>query len=96
MIHIEKNKINTLKYTEYIKIIMAHKTITISDDAYNSLNKMKKENESFTDVILRITKDEKNKDNLLSWIKNKKSNPNLAELISDVFNDRDTIELRSF
>ena len=91
-----KEKFHTLKYTGFNKIIMAHKTITISEDAYNSLNKLKRKNESFTDVILRITRDEKNKDNLLSWIKKKKSNSSLAESINDVLNDRDTVELRNF
>ncbi len=33
---------------------MAHKTITISEEAYQALAKMKKERESFTDVILRV------------------------------------------
>jgi predicted CopG family antitoxin len=35
---------------------MAHKTLTISEDAYNALNGLKNENESFTDVILRLSK----------------------------------------
>ena len=34
---------------------MAHKTITISEDAYRELARMKKENDSFTEVILRLT-----------------------------------------
>ena len=34
---------------------MAHKTLTISEEAYNSLVALKKEGESFTDVINRIT-----------------------------------------
>lgn len=75
---------------------MAHKTITISEAAYNSLNKLKKTNESFTDVILRITSSEKNKSNLLNWLKNKKENQNLAEAITNSYNERDTVELRNF
>ena len=75
---------------------MAHKTITISEDAYNSLNKLKKENESFTDVILRITLTEKKKNNLLLWIKSKKANSSLADSIHDTLNERDTVELRNF
>jgi predicted CopG family antitoxin len=34
---------------------MAHKTITISEEAYNALASKKDEHESFTDVILRVT-----------------------------------------
>jgi Putative antitoxin len=33
---------------------MGHRTITISDEAYRELSKMKKEWESFTDVVLRL------------------------------------------
>ena len=34
---------------------MAHKTITISVEAYEALLRLKKPKESFTDVILRLT-----------------------------------------
>ncbi len=34
---------------------MAHKTLTISEDAYNALADLKREGESFTDLIKRIT-----------------------------------------
>ncbi len=37
---------------------METKNIAITDDAYNLLKKRKKENESFSDVIRRITKKE--------------------------------------
>lgn len=35
---------------------MAHKTLTISEEAYQSLSRLKKNSESFTRVILRLTK----------------------------------------
>lgn len=35
---------------------MGTKTISIKDEAYERLRKLKKENESFTDLINRITK----------------------------------------
>ena len=84
------------KYTDYSNIVMAHKTITISEDAYNSLNKLKKKNESFTDVILRLTIIEKKKNNLLKWVNSKKANNNLADAIHDTLTERDTVELRNF
>ena len=37
-------------------IYMGSKTITISEEAYNALLKEKLKNESFSDVILRLTK----------------------------------------
>ena len=33
---------------------MGHRTITISDEAYRELSKMKRERESFTEVVLRL------------------------------------------
>ena len=35
---------------------MAFKTITLSEEAYKRLKDQKKENESFSDVVLRLTK----------------------------------------
>ncbi len=34
---------------------MAHKTLTISEEAYEMLAELKKEGESFTDLVKRIT-----------------------------------------
>ncbi len=34
---------------------MAHKTLTISEEAYEALSELKKEGESFTELIKRIT-----------------------------------------
>ncbi len=35
---------------------MSTKTITITDEAYNALKGIKEENESFTEVILKVAK----------------------------------------
>ncbi len=47
---------------------MAHKTITISEEAYNALAAKKEEHESFTDVILRVTSDRGKASSLLKLI----------------------------
>ncbi len=41
---------------------MAHKTITISEEAYNLLKENKKKYESFTEVIKRILTKKKKED----------------------------------
>ncbi|KPQ42098.1 MAG: hypothetical protein MPEBLZ_03346, partial [Candidatus Methanoperedens nitroreducens] len=43
------------KYTHEALNIMAHKTLTISEEAYEALAGLKKEGESFTDLVKRIT-----------------------------------------
>ena len=48
-------------------IAVSHKTITISDEAYATLKRRKKEGESFTDVILREFA-EGNADRILSVV----------------------------
>ncbi len=35
---------------------MTHKTLTISEEAYNALKRLKRKGESFSDVIIRITR----------------------------------------
>ena len=37
------------------------KVISLSDDAYNTLKHLKKDGESFSDIVLRVTSDEKRK-----------------------------------
>ncbi len=71
---------------------MAHKTITISDKAYNFLSKYKGKKESFTDVILKITK--KREHNLLNYIKNMEKNDDLAKSTEEVIEDRKVIFLK--
>jgi predicted CopG family antitoxin len=47
---------------------MAHKTITISEEAYRELAKIKGEKESFTDAILRLTSERGSAKALLSYL----------------------------
>ncbi|MHA2247413.1 MAG: antitoxin VapB family protein [Candidatus Hodarchaeales archaeon] len=67
---------------------MAHKTITISEEAYKALDRIKKEKESFTDVILRIAGIKTKKKQLVAWLESSKTNEDLAQAIENVYNNR--------
>ncbi len=56
---------------------MATKTITISLDAYERLRAKKTSNESFTDIILKLTR----KKNTLDYIRSLKPSTELADNI---------------
>jgi len=65
---------------------MGHKTLTISEEAYNALKKLKKGGESFSDVILRITKGA----SLLEYIESTEFSEDLAESIEEVYKSRES------
>lgn len=48
------------KYKCTLTCTMAIKSLTITEDAYETLKRMKYENESFSDVILRVGKTQTN------------------------------------
>ncbi len=73
---------------------MAHKTITISEEAYNLLKESKKENESFTEVIKRILKAKKKRKDFLDWLSSNKDLTDLADSIESAYTERKDIELR--
>jgi predicted CopG family antitoxin len=58
---------------------MGHRTITISDEAYRQLSKMKRERESFTDVVLRLASGRGNGKAVLEYIGGLPSSEELAE-----------------
>jgi predicted CopG family antitoxin len=60
---------------------MAHKTITISEQAYHALATLKKEKESFTDVILRLTSKKGSAAALLNFFEELPESRELAEKI---------------
>ncbi|MBA7524273.1 hypothetical protein ES705_16410 [subsurface metagenome] len=62
---------------------MSHKTITLSEDAYNVLNTLRKGKESFTDVILRDFTESKSRD-LLNYVKAMEIDRETLILASDV------------
>ncbi|MDG7015980.1 MAG: antitoxin VapB family protein [Nitrososphaerota archaeon] len=57
---------------------MGHKTITISDGAYDALAKSRLTNESFTKVILRLTTGKGSARMLLQHVKSSASDEELA------------------
>lgn len=67
---------------------MAHKTITISEEAYKALARIKNEKESFTDVILRITGIKSKKKQLIEWLESTETNEDLAQAIENVYKNR--------
>ena len=69
---------------------MSHKTITVSEEAYKSLARLKKERESFSHVILRITK----KGTLLEYIKSAEPSEDLSEKVEDAYLSREKIRGR--
>ncbi len=74
---------------------MAHKTITISEEAYNLLKDNKRENESFTEVIKRILTTKRKKEDLLEWLSSKEDLLELADSIETIYDERSKIDLRS-
>ena len=72
---------------------MGHRTLTVSDEAYNALSKMKKERESFTETILRITK-KTEEGTLLDYIKTLEPDEDLASTLETILADRNKITSR--
>ena len=63
---------------------MAHKTITISEDAYRELARMKRENESFTGVILRLTSVKGSAGALMKYLEQTGRSDELAQNVKPV------------
>jgi predicted CopG family antitoxin len=71
---------------------MAHKTITISEEAYEALAGMKAAKESFTDVILKIVK-KKEEGTLLDYVRSIEPDEEFAKILEDVVKERKGISL---
>jgi len=71
---------------------MAHKTITISKEAYRALAKLKEENESFTDVILKITR-RRDEGNILDYVRSQKPDQEFAEVLKKIVEERREISI---
>lgn len=57
---------------------MAHKTITISVQAYRSLARLKSDKESFTEAILRLSSERGSASSLLDLLENLPDSDDLA------------------
>jgi len=73
---------------------MAHKTITISEEAYRALKRMRNPNESFTRVILRLTQSGKSAQDLLAFLKQIGPQNDLADAVEAAYRERRLIALR--
>ena len=72
---------------------MADKTLTISEEAYDALSHLKSQNESFTDVILRLSK-RREVGRLSDYVKTVAPNRELADNIEKTSRRLRKIKLR--
>ncbi|CAG0955146.1 hypothetical protein METP2_00456 [Methanosarcinales archaeon] len=77
----------------YTQIIMATKTISIREEVYDILTSLKKEKESFSDVILKLTK--KRKPNLKDYFGGLKDSKAIIEIKEDCKKIRESARLRT-
>ena len=77
----------------HTQIIMATKTISIREDVYDILARLKRENESFSDVIWKLTK--KRKPNLRDYFGGLKNSKAIIEIKEDCKKIRESARLRT-
>ncbi len=73
---------------------MAHKTLTISEEAYAALAKLKNRGESFTDVILRIG-GKKRGGTLLEYVCSMEPDEEFAQILEGIVKNRERLSVRS-
>ncbi len=73
---------------------MAHKTLTISEEAYNALARVKGKEESFTRTILRLTK-KRGAGDLLEYVRSFSPDEELASAVERVLEKRNKVRLRT-
>ena len=73
---------------------MAHKTLTISEEAYNALAQLKSKDESFTKVILRLA-ERRSRGNLLDYVRSFAPDNELADRLEKVLEKRSSVRLRA-
>ncbi|MCS4539660.1 MAG: antitoxin VapB family protein [Thaumarchaeota archaeon] len=65
---------------------MGHRTVTISDEAYRALSRLKNGKESFTDVILRLASSRGSATRLLAYLRELSPSDELARGIEFAMN----------
>ena len=70
------------------------KCITISDDAYEDLKSLKKDNESFSEVVRRISIKRKG-EGLLNLAGVWEDKPDVVKTMKDIYKDRKSLRLRN-
>jgi len=75
-------------------LLMPHRTITISEDAYRALLERKDPGESFTETILRLASEQGEASRLLSFIRNMEADEELAVNVEEAMAWRITLRLR--
>jgi predicted CopG family antitoxin len=73
---------------------MAHKTLTISEEAYAALYRLKSHGESFTEVILRLTAKTR-KGSLLDYVRSTQPDEEFAETLEEILRGRERTHVRS-
>jgi len=73
---------------------MGHKTITISEEAYEALAGLKQQRESFTEAILRLTR-KREKNAFLDYVKSLEPDEEFAEIMEEVVREREKVTLRA-
>lgn len=73
---------------------MAHKTLTISEEAYDALARLKGRDESFTKVILRLAS-RRSSGSLLDYVRSLPPDEELASAVERVLEKRKFIRLRA-
>ena len=73
---------------------MVRKSLTISEEAYAALSRLKSRGESFTDVILKITAKTK-KGSLLDYVRTMPPDEEFAETLAEIVLGSERTRVRS-
>ncbi len=82
-----------LKYTYVYCFHVGHKSLTISEEAYNALASLKREHESFTEAILRLTR-KAERGTLLDYVRSLEPDEEFAAIMEEI-REREKVALRA-